>query len=166
MNRRAITALATSLLVTAAWAQSASQPLNLKLPPNSGTTTTAPASAPAASQPANAASSQPNPSAITINGAPPSSSNAPGVYYGDHSNSTRASDTAQAGAPACDDSTYNKAQVHGDVGVGVVGGSHIGTGSYQSGAVSITQNTGSCDHPTGSVGISVGVSRFGGFNGH
>jgi hypothetical protein len=164
MNKRAITALAASLLVTAAWAQSASQPLNLKLPPNSNIATTAPAGA-AAPQPANASSSQPNPSAITINGAPPSASNAPGVYYGDHSGA-RGGNTAQAGAPACDDSTYNKTQIHGDVGVGVVSGSHIGTGSYQSGAVSMVQNTGSCDHPTGTVGISVGVSRFGGFNGH
>ncbi|RDS86767.1 hypothetical protein [Dyella psychrodurans] len=161
MNRRAITALTTSLLVTAAWAQSASQPLNLKLPPNSSTASAAPAKP----QPASASSSQPNPSAITINGAQPTASNAPGVYYGDHSGA-RGGDTAQAGAPTCDDSTYNKPQVHGDVGVGVVGGSHIGTGSYQSGNVSVVQNTGSCDHPTGSVGISIGVSRFGGFNGH
>jgi hypothetical protein len=164
MNRRAITALAASLLVTAAWAQSASQqPLNLKLPPNSATSSTA--TAPATPPPASAASSQPNPSAITINGRPPTTSNAPGVYYGDHSNTTRA-DTAQAGPPACDDSTYNQTQVHGDVGMGVVSGSHIGTGSYQSGNVSMVQNTGSCDHPTGSVGISIGVSRFGGLNGH
>ena len=162
MNRRAITALATSLLVTAAWAQSASQPLNLKLPPNSATSSTAPAT----QQPASASSSQPNPSAITINGKPPTASNAPGVYYGDHSNSTRSSDTAQAGAPTCDDSTYNQPQVHGSVGMGVVSGSHIGTGSYQSGDVTMVQNTGSCDHPTGSVGISIGVSRFGGLNGH
>jgi hypothetical protein len=164
MNRRAITALAASLLVTTAWAQSASQPLNLKLPPNSVASSTA--TPPATPPPASASSSQPNPSAITINGKPPTSSNAPGVYYGDHSNTTRSSDTAQAGAPACDDSTYNKTQVHGDVGVGVVSGSHIGTGSYQSGDVTMVQNTGSCDHPTGSVGISIGVSRFGGFNGH
>jgi hypothetical protein len=159
MNRRAITALATSLLVTAAWAQTASPPLNLKLPPNS-----VPAASSTAAQPAHASTSQPNPSAVTINGARPSASSAPGVYYGDTSGARGGAQTA--GVPTCDDSTYNKAQVHGDVGVGVVSGSHIGTGSYQSGAVSVTQNTGSCDHPTGTVGISIGVSRFGGFNGH
>jgi hypothetical protein len=164
MNRRAITALATSplvfsLFVTAAWAQTAGQPLNLKLPPNSSNTT---ATSTPAAQPAAAASSQPNPSAITINGARPTP--APGVYYGDLSGARGNNDTA--GVPACDDSTYNKAQVHGDVGVGVVSASHFGTGSYQSGNVNITQNTGSCDHPTGSMGISIGVSRFGGFNGH
>jgi hypothetical protein len=159
MNRRAITALAASLLVTAAWAQTASQPLNLKLPANSSNTS---ASSAQASQPAQASSSQPNPSAITINGARPAP--APGVYYGDHSGPHGNDETA--GVPTCDDSTYNKAQVHGDVGVGVVSGSHIGTGSYQSGNVNVIQNTGSCDHPTGSMGISIGVSRFGGFNGH
>lgn len=158
MNRRAITALAASLLISAAWAQTASQPLNLKLPPGSSN---APASSSTA-QPAHAASTQPNPSAITINGARPGL--APGVYYGDHSGARGNDETA--GVPACDDSTYNKAQVHGDVGLGVVSGSHLGTGSYQSGNVSVTQNTGSCDHPTGSMGISIGVSRFGGFNGH
>jgi hypothetical protein len=158
MNRRALTALATSLLVTAAWAQTASQPLNLKLP-----ATPAGSSAPAA-QPASASSSQPqpNPSAITINGARPAPQ--PGVYYGDHSGAHGNDSTA--GVPTCDDSTYNKPQVHGDVGVGVVSASHAGTGSYQSGNVSVIQNTGSCDHPTGAVGFSIGVSRFGGFNGH
>ncbi|GLQ45284.1 hypothetical protein GCM10007862_03350 [Dyella lipolytica] len=162
MNRRAITALAASLLVTAAWAQTASQqPLNLKLPPSSGSGTPAPSST--AAQPAHASTSQPNPSAVTINGARPSTSPAPGVYYGDTSGARGGDQTA---LPPCDDSTYNKAQVHGDVGVGVVSGSHIGTGSYQSGVVSVTQNTGSCDHPTGTLGISIGVSRFGGFNGH
>jgi hypothetical protein len=158
MNRRAITALATSLLVTAAWAQSASQPLNLKLPANSAGTSSAGASA--NTQPASAASSQPNPSAITINGQRPTP--APGVYYGDTSGA-RGNQTA--GTPTCDDSTYNQTQVHGDVGMGVVTGSHIPSGSYQSGDVNFVKNTGSCDHPTGSVGVSIGVSRFGTFGG-
>jgi hypothetical protein len=159
MNRRAITALATSLLITAAWAQTASQPLNLKLPANvSGY----PAASSSAAQPAHAASSQPNPSAVTINGQRPSP--APGVYYGDTGGARGNHETAAV--PTCDDSTYNKPQVHGDVGVGVVSASHYGTGSYQSGDVTVTQNTGSCDHPTGTMGISIGVSRFGGFNGH
>lgn len=159
MNRRAMTALAASLLVTAAWAQSANQPLNLKLPPNSVSSNSSGNGK--NTQPASTASAQPNPSAVTINGARPAA--APGVYYGDTSG-RRGNDTAAA--PVCDDSTYNKPQVHGDVGMGVVSASHYGTGSYQSGAVSVTQNTGSCEHPTGSVGISIGVSRFGGLNGH
>ncbi|GLQ97176.1 hypothetical protein [Dyella mobilis] len=160
MKRRAITALATSLLITAAWAQTASQPLNLKLPPNSSNSL--PAASTSSAAPAHAASSQPNPSAITVNGARPAAS--PGVYYGDTSG--KRGNERTAGVPTCDDSTFNKPQVHGDVGMGVVSASHFGTGSYQSGAVSVTQNTGSCDHPTGSVGVSIGVSRFGGLNGH
>lgn len=162
MNRRALTALAASLLVSAAWAQTASQPLNLKLP--SGGYQGYPASSSTAAQPASSASTAGNAKgAVTVNGHPAAISAAPGVYYGDTSG-RRGND--EAAVPACDDSTYNKAQVHGSVGMGVVSGSHIGTGSYQSGAVSVVQNTGSCDHPTGSVGFSIGVSRLGGFNGH
>lgn len=161
MNRRALPFLAASLLVSAAWAQTASQSLNLKLP--SGGYQGYPASSSTAPQPASSASSAGNAkSAVTVNGHP-AVSQAPGVYYGDTSG-RRGND--EAAVPACDDSTYNKAQVHGSVGMGVVSGSHIGTGSYQSGAVSVVQNTGSCDHPTGSVGFSIGVSRLGGLNGH
>lgn len=155
MKRRAITALAATLLATAAWAQTGNPPLNLKLPP--GGYQSYPASSSTAGQPAN------DKGAVTVNGHPAALSTAPGVYYGDTSG--RAGND-RAGPPACDDSTYNQPQVHGSVGMGVVSGSHIGTGSYQSGDVSVVQNTGSCEHPTGSVGISIGVSRFGGLNGH
>jgi len=160
MNRRAITALATSLLVTVAWAQTASQPLNLKLPANtpypgaSANTATA--------QPAHSSTAVPNPSAVTINGQTPSAAT-PGLYYGDTSGARGNHDGSNA--TACDDSTYNQPQVHGDVGMGVVTGSHIPSGSYQSGDVSVVKNTGSCDHPTGTVGVSIGVSRFGTFGG-
>jgi len=159
MKRRAIAALAASLLVTAAWAQTGNQPLNLKLP--AGGYQGYPAAASTGAQPAQAASVGKD--AVTVNGHPAAMSAAPGVYYGDTSG--RAGNE-QAGPPACDDSTYNQPQVHGSVGMGVVSGSHIGTGSYQSGNVSVVQNTGSCEHPTGSMGISIGVSRFGGLNGH
>jgi hypothetical protein len=160
MNARIVTALASCLLITAAWAQSSSQPLNLKLPANS-----APASSSSAAQPAKAGTAQPNPSAsmVTINGAHPSSKDSPGVYYGDTSGKPGHDGTA---SNVCDDSTYNKPQVHGDVDMGVVSASHVGTGTYEGGNVNITQNTGSCDHPTGGMGISIGVSRFNGFNGH
>ncbi|RDS81220.1 hypothetical protein DWU98_11830 [Dyella monticola] len=160
MKRRAITALAASLLVTAAWAQTGgNQPLNLKLP--AGGYQSYPASASTSAQPAPSASA--GNGAVTVNGHSAAMSAAPGVYYGDTSG--RAGNE-QASAPACDDSTYNQPQVHGSVGMGVVSGSHIGTGSYQSGNVNVVQNTGSCEHPTGSMGISIGVSRFGGLNGH
>jgi hypothetical protein len=160
MNVRIATALASFLLVTAAWAQTSSQPLNLKLPANS-----LPASSSSASQPAKASTAQPNPSAsmVTINGAHPSSKDSPGVYYGDTSGKPGHDGTANNG---CDDSTYNKPQVHGDVDMGVVSGSHIGTGTYEGGNVNVVQRTGSCDNPTGAVGISIGVSKFNGFNGH
>ena len=160
MKSSALLALAACLTVTAAWAQSSSQPLNLKLPANGYQSY--PASSSTAAQPASSSSSA-GKGNVTVNGHPAATSPAPGVYYGDTSG-RRGND--QAAVPACDDSTYNKPQMHGSVGMGVVSGSHIGTGSYQSGTVSMLQNTGSCDHPTGSVGISIGVSRLGGFNGH
>lgn len=163
MNRRATAALAASLMVigSAVWAQT-NQPLNLKLPP--GGYQGYPAASATAAQPASSSTSSKSKDAVTVNGHPAAISAAPGVYYGDTSGAR--GDHEAAAVPACDDSTYNQTQMHGSVGVGVVGGSHIGTGSYQSGAVSMVKNTGSCEHPTGSVGISIGVSRFGGFNGH
>jgi hypothetical protein len=160
MKCRVITALAATLLATAAWAQTGNQPLNLKLP--SSGYQSYPASGSTAAQPASSSSASAHgKSAVTVNGHPAAISPAPGVYYGDTSG---ASGNHDAAVPVCDDSTYNKAQVHGSVGMGVVSGSHIGTGNYQSGAVSVVQNTGSCEHPTGSVGISIGVSRFGGLH--
>lgn len=165
MNKRIITALASCLLVSIAWAQTANPPLNLKLPANAASTTSTTTTASSA-QPAKASTAQPNPSAsvVTINGARPSSSNAPGVYYGDTSGAPGHGD-ASAATPTCDDSTYNNTQVHGDVGMGVVSGSHVGTGSYEGGNINFVKNTGSCDHPTGAVGVSIGVSQFNGFNG-
>jgi hypothetical protein len=157
MKRRAILALAATLLASSAWAQAEHQALNLKLPP--GGYQGYPAAGASAAAPASSSSTA-HKSAVTVNGqsalAP-----APGVYYGDTSGARGNQDAA---VPVCDDSTYNKAQVHGSVGMGVIGGSHIGTGNYQSGVVSVMRNTGSCDHPTGSVGVSIGVSRFGGLH--
>ncbi|HUB90414.1 MAG TPA: hypothetical protein VMA74_11880 [Dyella sp.] len=159
MKRRAIAALAAILLTTAAWAQTGNQPLNLKLP---GGYQSYPAAASTAAQPASSSStSGKSKGGVTVNGHPAAISPAPGVYYGDTSG---ARGNGQAAVPACDDSTYNKPQVHGELGMGVVSGSHIGTGSYQSGAVSVVKNTGSCDHPTGSVGVSIQMSRFGGLH--
>ena len=50
------------------------------------------------------------------------------------------------------------------IGTGVVSASHGGSGSYQAGAVSLSQAFGSCEHPTGGVSISVGggTGHFGG----
>jgi hypothetical protein len=74
---------------------------------------------------------------------------------------------ADSGAPRCDDATYNKPQVHGSITTGVVSSSHGGSGSYQGGAVSLSQAFGDCEHPTGGVSISIGGANnnFGGGRG-
>jgi hypothetical protein len=129
--KRHLTALAISLLVATASAQTA-KPLNLKLPPSD---------IPAAS------ASTPKPSTAATT--------APGVYYGDTSGRMGNDDTATSATADCDDYSYNQPQVHGSVGMGVVGGNH-GSGSYQGGTVNLSKAFGSCDHPTGGVSISVG----------
>lgn len=133
--------------------------LNLKLPRGSVPATssssatptpmdTGPARAATVARPSAAAAAAPRP--------------APGVYYGDTSGRTYA-DEGSAPMPTCDDATYNQPQMHGSVGVGVVSGSHWNSGTYNMGSVNLSQRFGSCNHPTGGVGISIGTSRF---NGH
>jgi hypothetical protein len=136
--KRLVIALTASLLATTALAQNAGQPLNLKLPPQRDMPPTdLPAHAGSAARPA---------------------SSAPGMYYGDTSGSTSHADERSAGRPGGDDSTYNQAQVHGSVGMGVVAGNHA-SGNYQTGAVSVSKNLGDCDHPSGSVNFSIGVGQ-------
>lgn len=142
--KRLIIALAGVLLVGSAWAQTATKPLNLKLPPGD-----IPASSSTTAQPASASST-----AATAK-------SAPGTYYGDTSG--RMSDSRTADAATCDDSKYNDAQVHGSVGMGVVAGNHV-SGNYQTGEVNITKPLGDCDHPTGAISFSVGVGQ-GNFHG-
>ncbi|TAL94217.1 MAG: hypothetical protein EPN69_06370 [Rhodanobacter sp.] len=150
--RRFLPVLLALLLTSSAWAQSPGKPLNLKLSPGDALP---PSDVPAAgaSAPATAATSL--------------AANAPGVYYGDTSG--RMGNTGEvARAPACDDSTYNQAQMHGSVGMGVVGGNHV-SGNYQTGAVAITKNLGDCDHRTGTVGFSINVDQgnfHDGYRGH
>jgi hypothetical protein len=147
--QRLFAALAASLLAASAMAQTGNgKPLNLKLPPSdlpAAAGSTAPAASSTAARPA---------------------SRAPGVYYGDTSGSMGDNeDTARVPAqPACDDSTYNQPQIHGSVGMGVVGGRHV-SGNYQGGTVNISQAFGSCDEPRGGVSISIGGSN-GHFHGH
>ena len=143
--KRLITALAGALLVGSVWAQTASKPLNLKLPPGD-----VPASSSTAAQPASSSSTA-------------AAKPAPGVYYGDTSG--RMSDSRIADAPACDDSKYNDAQMHGSVGMGVVGGNHV-SGSYQTGEVSVTKALGDCEHPSGGIGFSVSVGQGNFHRGH
>ncbi|MFK2903480.1 hypothetical protein ISP17_05875 [Dyella ginsengisoli] len=131
---RTLGLLLASALATSAAAQSADRPLNLKLPPSA-----APAASSSAVKPATA-------------------STAPGVYYGDTSGTTDASLAADDTVDDCDDATYNKAQVHGSVGMGVVAGSHV-SGNYQTGTVNLSKAFGDCDHPTGGVSISIGAGQ-------
>lgn len=123
---------AASLLAAAAYAQ-APPPLNLKLPAGGVPASSATVAKPAASQ--------------------------PGAYYGDTSGSMGNTAVASASAPACDDSTYNQPQVHGAVGMGVMSGSHVGTGSYETGTVNISKRYGSCDEPSGGVSMSISVGQ-------
>jgi hypothetical protein len=144
--KRLSIALAASLLVTTAWAQSTSKPLNLKLPPSDAPPSDVPASSSSSKKPA-------------------SSSTAPGVYYGDTSGRIENDTSVADSTPECDDSKFNQAQMHGSVSTGVVSASHGGSGSWSGGEVNISKAFGSCDHPTGGISISVG-GESGHFHGH
>lgn len=173
----ALTAL--SLLAGAAVAQDAGKPLNLNLPPNY--VPAASSTAPAPAQPAAVAdngskngtastkqagtAAAPGPAATngkeSVAVTPSRPKDPPGTYYGDTSGQIAGADIEDDG-PHCDDATYNKPQVHGSVTTGVVSASHGGSGSYQGGAVNLSQAFGSCEHPTGGVSISIGgaTGRF------
>lgn len=149
--------VATSLVATAAVAQE--KPLNLNLPPNY---VPAPAST-AAPAPTAGASTQQAAPVVTKSGesvaiTPTRPKDPPGTYYGDTSGRMENVEVADD-TPRCDDATYNKPQVHGSLTTGVVSASHGGSGSYQGGAVSLSQAFGSCEHPTGGVSISVGGTQ-------
>ncbi len=141
---RPLLALAAGLMATSAWAQTSGKPLNLTLPPSDLPQASASAQAPAQSKPADSASD----------------SAAPGVYYGDTSGRTYADNNVDP-RNDCDDSTYNKAQVHGSVGMGVMTGNR-GGGNYQGGQATLSKRFGSCDEPSGGISISVGgtTGRF------
>jgi hypothetical protein len=162
---KAIAVLAAlALTATTAFAQDASKPLNLRLPadyvPAPASTAAAPASA------SSVAGTAPKNGGTNVAVTPTRPKDPPGAYYGDTSG-RMANTEADSGAPRCDDATYNKPQVHGSITTGVVSASHGGSGSYQGGAVSLSQAFGSCEHPTGGVSISVGGmnNNFGGGRG-
>jgi hypothetical protein len=162
---KAIAVLAAlALTATTAFAQDASKPLNLRLPadyvPAPASTAAAPASA------SSVAGTAPKNGGANVAVTPTRPKDPPGAYYGDTSGRMANTET-DSGAPRCDDATYNKPQVHGSITTGVVSASHGGSGSYQGGAVSLSQAFGSCEHPTGGVSISVGGmnNNFGGGRG-
>jgi len=161
--------LVASVLATSAWAQSAPRPLNLTLPRDSVSSQTDATTAPARS--ANTTSTAAVPGPIAATAQPPPANSPPDSYYDATANqivdaadsANRPVDVADSGKPACDDATYRQPQVHGSVGMGVVAGNHI-SGNYQTGGVQVTKNLGSCDHPTGGLGLSINVGQ-GHFNG-
>lgn len=145
---RSAALLAACLAAGAASAQTAKPPLNLQLPPSD---------VPAAAS--TAASHPANKPATDRYGNPVSP---PGVYYGDHSGpASNAND--RVAAQHCDDATYNQPQMHGSASMGVMAGNHV-SGNYQAATINMTKNLGDCEHPTGTVGLSihVGQSRFDG----
>ena len=149
--------IAACLLTTAAWAQSAGQPLNLKLPAgvSAASASTAPPAAADAKTTSNAAGSSQPASAAPANTTPAAySKDPPGTFYGDTSSGLGDSGSGR-NVVTCDDATYNQPQIHGAVSTGVVSSNH-GSGNWQSGGVTLSQATGSCEHPTGGVSISVG----------
>ncbi|TAM57437.1 MAG: hypothetical protein EPN49_15025 [Rhodanobacter sp.] len=158
--KRLFSIVAGSLLVGSVWAQTNGKPLNLKLPPGDVPAANSTAPAPAAAANPIMTGSVP---AIGATAAP--TSKTPGVYYGDTSG--RIGNDTAAAAPACDDATYNKAQVHGSVGMGVAAGNHF-SGNYQTGTINVTKRLGSCDDPQGgmSMSISVGTSHLNGGRRH
>ena len=129
--QRFLPALLAALLATPLYAQSTGKPLNLKLPPSD------------------------IPAAASTT-ATPHGHDAPGTYYGDTSGRMGNTEIARNDRPDCDDSTYNQPQMHGSVGMGVVGGSHM-SGNYQTGTVNISKAFGSCDDPAGGINISIGA---------
>ena len=145
--------LAASLLAKPAIAQDDAKPLNLKPQPSIGFPAAAVASSVHDGTPSSGAKPASTESA--------SVNTAPGVYYGDTSGATVASATANDpndASESCDDASYNKPQVHGTVGMGVVAGNHV-SGSYQAGTVNITQPLGTCKHPAGNLSVTVGGSQ-------
>ncbi|GAA0917247.1 hypothetical protein GCM10009552_36150 [Rothia nasimurium] len=146
-----------------AWAQDAAKPLNLKLPPDYVPASSSSASAPAQTGQSGTAAANGVKPGENVAVTPSRPKDPPGTYYGDTTG--RLANVAEANeGPRCDDATYNQPQMHGSVSTGVVSGSRGMSGNYQSGAVNVTQAFGSCDHPTGSVSISVGAGT-GHFNG-
>ena len=165
--------LAASVLATSAWAQSARQPLNLTLPPDSVSSSTDTTAVPARSAKATSTVAVPASAAATVQ-PPPANSTSPDTHYDETANrivdaadsANRPVDAADSDKPACNDAAYAQPQVHGSVGMGVVAGDRI-SGNYQTGSVQATKNFGSCDHPTGGMSLSIDMGRgnFGGSRG-
>ena len=159
--------VAASLLAATAWAQSSEQPLNLKLPANlpaaSASTAAASTATPTDASKAAAGNGAPAPAGAAAQANAKGAGYAkdpPGTYYGDTTGALGDTQAAPSAQPAvtCDDATYNQPQVHGAVTTGVVAGNHF-SGSYGGAGVTMSQAFGSCEHPTGSMSISVSGTK-------
>ena len=156
--KRPVSAVLIAIVAVSAWAQSAPQPLNLKLPPEA---VSAESATPGPAVDGNAAVD-----AMDAKGAPipaGDSDQMPSGMPQDNRDDKPLNPNATVLPRKCDDSTYNQPQIHGDMSVGVVGGNHV-SGNYQAGRLNVSQAFGSCDKPTGGINISIGVSQ-GNFNG-
>ena len=159
INRYLIASI-TGLLAASAWADSVPKTLDLNLPPTNVTgespTTTATKST------AKVALAPDQQSSITSTQRAISSATPANMHYDAAANAIV--DAADSHKATCDDANYGKPQIHGDIGMGVVAGNHV-SGNYQTGTFNVTKATGSCDHPTGSMGLSISVGR-GNFDDH
>jgi len=158
INRYLIASVA-STLAASAWAQSAAPTLNLNLPANSATTASpSPAPAKDTNKAALAAVTTTAATMPALQNPPPA-----GTHYDANANAAVDAADSRASAAGCDDAAYGQPQVHGSIGMGVVAGNHV-NGNFQTGSVRMTKALGSCDHPTGMVGLSIRVGQ-GNFNG-
>lgn len=158
INRYLIASIA-GMLAAPVWADSAPKTLNLNLPPTSLVT-----------ESTNATTvndtGKLTPAGVTTRATtstPAATSSWPHANRHYDASANAIVDAADSRNAACDDTNYAEPQIHGDIGMGVVAGNHV-SGNYQTGTLNITKATGSCDHPTGDIGISISVGR-GHFNG-
>jgi hypothetical protein len=158
--KRHVTACFAVVVAASACAQSVPQPLNLKLLPESVPAESAPP-APAQSNNENAGAGT-SAAADASNPTTEPAQMQPDAQYDGPYRMTE--NPGASAARKCDNATYTQPQIHGDVTAGVVAGNHV-SGNYQSGVVNISKAFGSCDNPTGGVGISIGVGQ-GNFNGN
>ena len=104
--------------------------------------------------PSNSVPSAGGESTVPANAAPASPTTAPGATAGTASGAAIggvAANTPNDATDTCDSATYNKPQVHGSVGAGVVAGNHF-SGAFQTESVDITRCTRAlCTSPTVSI---------------
>jgi len=133
MNRtRLLAAIACTVLLGSASAQTPTAPADVDMPPRDLADTSAVAA--------------------------PAGTDAPGVYYGDTSGRRYGDDDPDA--PACDDATFNESEIHGNVRAGVYSGHHVGSGNTTGTTVHVIKRLGTCDDPKGEARMSISIDRY------